>query len=165
MEAVAIVSGGSGGIGRELVRRLAGRRIAVVVVYLDDQQRAEAAVEEVVATRGTAVAVRADLADELDVERLFTEAAALFGAVDIVVHTMTQGAHALYQHAVRHLRRGGAVVSVCTGDAIAPSLAEQLRERDITINGVPAGLEAPGPLHDLGELLALLDRWRDRLDV
>ena len=64
----------------------AGRGCAVVVVYLDDQRGAEAAVDEIVGTNGTAIAVRADITDELDVERLFSETIAAFGGVDVIVH-------------------------------------------------------------------------------
>jgi NAD(P)-dependent dehydrogenase (short-subunit alcohol dehydrogenase family) len=85
--AVAIVTGGSRGAGREIARTLASRGYAVVVVYLRDQGAAEAAVEEILAADGTALAVRADLTDELDVERLFAETVAAFGRVDVVVLT------------------------------------------------------------------------------
>jgi 3-oxoacyl-[acyl-carrier protein] reductase len=118
--AVAIVTGGSSEIGRDVVRTLASRGYAIVVVYLDDQGRAEATVEEILATTGTAVAVRADLTDDLDVERLFTESIEVFGGVDVVVHTTTGSASVLYRHAARHLRDGAAVVSVTTAlDLIA----------------------------------------------
>lgn len=83
-DAVALVTGGSCGAGREIARKLASRGYAVVVAYLRDQGEAEAAVEQILAAGGTAVAVRADVADELDVERLFTETAAAFGGVDFV---------------------------------------------------------------------------------
>jgi len=162
--AVAIVSGGCCGAGREVARRLAAASYWVVVVYLEDQGGAEAAVEEIVAAGGTAVAVRADLTDELDVERLFTETVAAFGGVDAFVHTTTRAAPALYQHAARRLRRGGAIVSAFATDGITPQVAERLRERDVTVNGVPPGLEPPGGAHDAGELLALLERWRRRPD-
>jgi 3-oxoacyl-[acyl-carrier protein] reductase len=159
---VAIVTGGSSAIGRDVVRRLASRSYAIVVVYLDEQSRAEAAVEEILAVRGTAVAVRADLTDDLDVERLFTETIAAFGGVDAVVHTTGRGASVLYRHAARHLRRGSAIVSVSTAEQITPALAQQLRERDVTVNGVPPGLEPPGADHDIADLIAFLDRWRHR---
>ena len=84
---VAIVTGGSCQAARGIARRLARRGYAVVVVYLRDQAQAEAAVEEIVAADGTALAVRADVTDELDVERLFEETTAAFGRVDVVVHT------------------------------------------------------------------------------
>ena len=69
-DAVAIVTGGSCGPGREVARALARRGYAVVVVYLRDQAEAEAAVDEILAADGTAVAVRADVTDELDVHLL-----------------------------------------------------------------------------------------------
>ena len=85
---VAIVTGGSRGVGRATVRALAARGYAVVVNHLHDQPGAESLVEEVLASNGAAVAVRADVADELDVERLFGETDAAFNAVDAVVHTV-----------------------------------------------------------------------------
>jgi 3-oxoacyl-[acyl-carrier protein] reductase len=84
-DAVAIVTGGSFGVGREIAHHLASRGYAVVVVYLRNQAEAEAAVEEILAANGTALAIRADVTDELDVERLFDEAKAAFGGVDVVV--------------------------------------------------------------------------------
>ena len=48
--------------------------------------------------------MRADLADDLDVQRLFAESIAAFGGVDVVVHTTTDSAALLYQHAARHVR-------------------------------------------------------------
>ena len=85
---VAIVTGGSRGVGRATVSTLAARGYAVVVNYLHDQPGAESLVEEVLASNGAAVAVRADVADELDVERLFGETISAFNAVDAVVHTV-----------------------------------------------------------------------------
>jgi 3-oxoacyl-[acyl-carrier protein] reductase len=100
---VAIVTGGSQAVGRDVVRALAGRGFAVVVVYLDDQRAAEATVEEVLAGGGTAVAVRADLSDDLDVERLFTESVAVFGGVDVVAYTVP-GTSSLDELVARRLR-------------------------------------------------------------
>ena len=83
---VAIVTGGSRGVGRAAIGRLAAGGYAVVVNYLHDQRAAEAAVEAVLAGNGNAVAVRADIADDLDVDRLFAETIAAFGGIDVVVH-------------------------------------------------------------------------------
>ena len=76
---VAIVTGGSRGVGQATIRRLAASGYAVVVDYLHDQRAAESTVEAILADNGDAVAVRADVADDLDVERLFAETAAAFG--------------------------------------------------------------------------------------
>jgi 3-oxoacyl-[acyl-carrier protein] reductase len=85
--AVAIVTGAAHGIGLDVARTLAAHGYAVVVVYLRDQAEAESAVEEILAANGTALAVRADVNDELDMERVFDETVAAFGGVDVVVHT------------------------------------------------------------------------------
>jgi 3-oxoacyl-[acyl-carrier protein] reductase len=158
--AVAIVTGGSCGIGREMARKLASRGYAVVVVYVRDQAEAEAAVEEILAANGTALAVRADVTDELDVERLFDETTAVFGGVDVVVHTAVRGTSVVNQQAARHLRHGGAIVNVSSSEAIAPAIADELGARDITVNGLAPGLEPPGADHDVADLVALLERWR-----
>jgi 3-oxoacyl-[acyl-carrier protein] reductase len=157
---VAVVTGGSCWAGRDMAQALASRGYAVVVVYLRDQGEAEAAVEEILATNGTALAVRADITDKLDVQRLFNETKASFGSVDVVVHTAMRGASVVNQEAARQLRRGGAIVSVSSSDAIASDLAHNLCARDITVNGLTPGLECPGTDHDVGDLIALLDRWR-----
>jgi 3-oxoacyl-[acyl-carrier protein] reductase len=133
IDPVAIVTGGSRGIGRELARELASRGYAVVVVYLRDQGEAETAVEEILAANGTALAVRADVTDGLDVERLFTETAAAFGGVDVVVHAALRGSSVVDRQAADRLRPGGLIVNA---------------------------LEPPGTHHDVAELLAFLDRWR-----
>jgi hypothetical protein len=93
---------------------------------------------------------------------VFTDTIAVFAGVDVVVHITVCGASVLYQHAARHLRRGSAIVSVSTAEQITPALAQRLRERDITVNGVPPGLEPPGADHDVADLIGFLDQWRHR---
>jgi 3-oxoacyl-[acyl-carrier protein] reductase len=83
---VAVVTGGSGGIGREVAARLAAAGTSVVVNYAGNAERAKEVVEEITAAGGTAAAIGADVADEQAVVRLFEEAERLFGGVDVVVH-------------------------------------------------------------------------------
>jgi 3-oxoacyl-[acyl-carrier protein] reductase len=106
---VAIVTGGSWDARRELAAELARRGYTVVVGYLRDQRAAEAVVEAILAAGGTALAVRADITDELDVERLFGETAAAFGRIDVVVHADRRGAGVVYAQAARD---GGAIVGI-----------------------------------------------------
>ena len=134
---VAIVTSGSAGAGREVARGLAAWGWAIAVVYLEDQSRAEATTAEILAAEGTAVTVRADLADELDVARLFAESIAAFGGVDVVVHTTTEPTPLLYHHAARHVRAGGAIVSVSAAEPFAPGMSRHLRERGITVGTAP----------------------------
>jgi 3-oxoacyl-[acyl-carrier protein] reductase len=133
---VAIVTGGSRGIGRETIRLLARLGYGVAVNYVHDQQQAEATVEAVLRDRGTAVTIRADVGDVLDVERLFTQTIETFGGVDAVIHavrgqltrapltelalgqfdemcsTKIRAAFTVNQAAARLLRNGGAIVNV-----------------------------------------------------
>jgi 3-oxoacyl-[acyl-carrier protein] reductase len=85
---VAIVTGGSRGMGRETIQRLASLGYAVVVNYVHDQRTAESTVDAILEERGAAVAIRADVSDVLDVERLFGQTIETFGAVDAVVHAV-----------------------------------------------------------------------------
>jgi 3-oxoacyl-[acyl-carrier protein] reductase len=142
---VAIVTGGSRGIGRETIRRLATRGYAVVVNYAHDQRAAESTVEAVLAGNGAAVAIRADVTDDLDVERLFSATIEAFGGIDVVVHAVQPwlGApampaadvapfHALgsttlratflvSRQAARQLRDGGAIVNL-SGSSVSAVL-------------------------------------------
>ena len=145
---VAIVTGGSRSIGRAVARTLASGDYAVVINYLNSQAAADAAVEEILAANGTAVAVRAETADELDVERLFGETIAAFGGVDIVVHAAARmilgtvagcdlqtfdalqrvnarGTFVVNRQASFQLRDGGAIVnfSSCALGPVLPSHA------------------------------------------
>jgi 3-oxoacyl-[acyl-carrier protein] reductase len=110
MDRVAIVTGGSRGIGRAVGRSLARRGYAVVVGYAHDRSDADAAVDEILAAGGCAVAIRADVTDALDVERLFGEAVEAFGAVDLVVHAAPADRALLEAEAARYLPGAGAVV-------------------------------------------------------
>jgi 3-oxoacyl-[acyl-carrier protein] reductase len=141
---VAIVTGGSRGIGRAVVGVLARRGYAVVVDYLHDPRSAESTVEAILAGNGLAVAVRADVADDLDVERLFAEAIEAFGAVDVVVHAVrgragatsvadsdlvefealcrinTRGTFLVNREAARRLRDGGSIVNLTSSTVDSP---------------------------------------------
>ena len=79
----AVVTGGSRGIGRAIVRRLAGDGARVVFSYREDQAAAESLVGEVAGCGGTAVAVRADNADLASLDALFAPVA---DGLDILVN-------------------------------------------------------------------------------
>jgi 3-oxoacyl-[acyl-carrier protein] reductase len=133
---VAVVTGGSRGAGRATICRLAASGYAVVVNYFHDQRAAESTVEAILADNGDAMAVRADIADDLDVQRLFAETIAAFGGIDVVVHAADRRITAsgvskvdldefdalvrinmratfvVNREAARHLRNHGAIVNL-----------------------------------------------------
>jgi NAD(P)-dependent dehydrogenase (short-subunit alcohol dehydrogenase family) len=160
-EAIAIVTGASEEGGGDVARRLARRDFAIVGVYLADQRGAEATVEAVFAAGSTGVAVRADVTDDLDVARLFDETEAAFGAADVVVHATPADGAVLFEHAAGRLARGGAIAAVVPA-AMSPALARRLRDRDIAVNPVLAGLGAgdgrAGPA--VPDAVVFLERWR-----
>jgi len=82
----AIVTGASGGIGRAVARRLSRDGFSVVVSYAGNAAKAEEAVAEITAAGGRGIAVRADVANATDVDRLFKEAVDTFGTIDVVVN-------------------------------------------------------------------------------
>jgi 3-oxoacyl-[acyl-carrier protein] reductase len=83
---VAIVTGASKGIGASIATHLAEAGAAVVVNYASSKAGADRVVAEIESGGGRAVAVRGDVAQAADVERLFSEAMTTFGRLDIVVN-------------------------------------------------------------------------------
>jgi 3-oxoacyl-[acyl-carrier protein] reductase len=60
---VAFVTGGSRGIGAAIARRLGKDGAAVVITYVNGQEKADTVVSEIVANGGKALALRADNRD------------------------------------------------------------------------------------------------------
>ena len=83
---VALVTGGSKGIGAGIARRLAAEGASVVVNFSRSKAEAEAVVSEVVKGGGKAVAVQADVSKPEEIDRMFAEAKAAFGVVDVLVN-------------------------------------------------------------------------------
>ena len=82
---VAVVTGGSSGIGEGMAAALAGAGARVVLVARDAGRLGSAA-DGLRACGGQAAWVSADLADRAELERAADEAAAVFGPPDIVVN-------------------------------------------------------------------------------
>ena len=130
---VAVVTGGSRGIGAAVAARLAEEGAAVVVGYRGNQQAAEELVAALAASGGRALAMRADVADPEQTKALMARAAAEFGQLDVLascagtehfdalenitpadfdhVFTVnTRGQLFAVQHAAAHMRAGGRIV-------------------------------------------------------
>ena len=83
--AVAIVTGGSRGIGRACARILASRGLAVVVNYVSDEKAANNLVSEIAAAGGHAIAVKGDVGVEADVLAIFKAADSL-GRLSVLIN-------------------------------------------------------------------------------
>ncbi|GAA5086778.1 3-oxoacyl-[acyl-carrier protein] reductase [Thermocatellispora tengchongensis] len=134
---VALVTGGSGGIGGAVVKRLAGDGIAVGVHYAGNKARADETVAAVTAAGGRAIAVGGDVADEHAMAEAFDAVEREFGGIDVVVNTAgimllspiatldlddldrmhrtnIRGTFVISQQAARRVRAGGAIVNFST---------------------------------------------------
>ncbi|RYG86796.1 glucose 1-dehydrogenase [bacterium] len=82
---VALVTGGSSGIGEGIARHLAAAGARGVLTYGRHDEEAKESVREIEAAGGEALAVSADVSDEASVLALFDAAREAYGTVDIVV--------------------------------------------------------------------------------
>ncbi|OBF02087.1 SDR family NAD(P)-dependent oxidoreductase [Mycobacterium sp. 852002-10029_SCH5224772] len=85
---VAVVAGGSRGIGGATSRLLASRGMRVVVNYRTSDADAKAVVEAIHSAGGEAMAVRADVSKPDEVDRLMQTVTAEWGTVDVLVNTV-----------------------------------------------------------------------------
>ena len=131
----ALVTGGTGGMGRVIAARLAAGGFDVVVAYTGDVDLADSTVSEIKARGGRGAAFAADIADEQAVSALFDAVEDRFGHVDVVVHTAginhpvtltdldltdfdaihrvnVRGTFVVNQQAARRVRSGGSIVNV-----------------------------------------------------
>ncbi|MDP6526166.1 MAG: SDR family oxidoreductase [Kiritimatiellia bacterium] len=84
-ERLALVTGGSGGIGSAICESLAASGIYVLVGYAHNSERAEEVTKRIRENGGNAAAVRIDLSDEKAIARGAELIAGQYGAVDTVV--------------------------------------------------------------------------------
>jgi 3-oxoacyl-[acyl-carrier protein] reductase len=84
---VAIVTGGSGGIGRVAAERLAADGMTVVVAYPGNPDRAAEVVAVIETSGGVASAIAADVADEAAVASLFDQVERWYGGIDVDIET------------------------------------------------------------------------------
>lgn len=83
---VAVVTGASKGIGASIAKHLAAEGATVVVNYSSSKEDADRVVAEIVRSGGKALAVQANVAQLIDIQKLFAETLKAFGKVDILIN-------------------------------------------------------------------------------
>jgi glucose 1-dehydrogenase len=82
----ALVTGASSGIGLAIARSLGEAGADVVINYVAGEDQAEALVEAIRASGFRAIALRADVSDEVQVQEMFKKTIEEFGTIDILVN-------------------------------------------------------------------------------
>jgi 3-oxoacyl-[acyl-carrier protein] reductase len=83
---VALVTGGSRGIGAAIAKRLAADGASVAITYAKDANAASAVVKAIERDGGNAIAIMADAADTEAVKAAVEKAVAAFGRLDVLVN-------------------------------------------------------------------------------
>jgi 3-oxoacyl-[acyl-carrier protein] reductase len=143
MGKIAIVTGGSGGIGSVICERLSAEGAAVVVHYSGHEDTAKQVVQNIESHNGKAIAVQADLSQSKQVISLFDRTEQQFGAPDILVNLAgvrsigaiadmdddafdkmfdlnTKGAFFCMREAARRLNNNGRIVNISSGLVVRP---------------------------------------------
>src|SRR5262245_46445719 len=141
---VALVTGGSRGIGAAIARRLARDGAHVAISYSASADRAEALVKELKDLGARAAAFQADQADPIQVEALVNNAARHFGKLDILVNN------------------AGVLVVGQVGSPDSDIAAVE-RQFAINVGGVAAAVRAAVPLiSDHGRIISIGSGAADR---
>jgi len=132
---VALVTGGSRGIGAAIAMRLAQDGAAVAITYANAQQKADEVVDAIDAAGGRALAIRADSADAAAVKSAVAETVRRLGRLDVLVNNAgiavvapldafslddfdrmvavnIRGVFAAIQEASRHMSTGGRIITI-----------------------------------------------------
>ncbi len=142
-EKVALITGGSRGIGAGIAKRLAADGAAVVITYAKDAKAASDVVKAIEQDGGKAVAIQADAADVEALRAAVEKTVATFGRLDVLVNNAgtanpktfeettleeidrlidinLRGTMVLTQAALKHMKDGGRIITIgsCVGERV-----------------------------------------------
>ena len=134
-EKVALVTGGSRGIGAAIAKRLAADGARVAITYAKDAKAASEVVKAIESDGGKAAAIQADAADVAAVKNAIEKTVATFGRLDVLVNNAgtaipktfeettleemdrvidinIRGALVATQAALKHMKSGGRIIMI-----------------------------------------------------
>jgi 3-oxoacyl-[acyl-carrier protein] reductase len=82
----AIITGASSGIGAATAKKLASLGASVAITYYSAEADAATLVKDITSNGGNAIAIKADITKNEDVQRLFSEVRKAFGTINILVN-------------------------------------------------------------------------------
>ena len=146
---VAIVTGGSRGIGRAIAGVLAARGAAVCINYANSAAQAEIAADEILAAGGRVIAIQADVADAAAVARMVASTEAELGPVSILVNNAGVSSPATLESydpvAMTRMRQVNVDGVIHTVRAVAPGMKERGYGRIVNIaSNAAIGTALPG---------------------
>src|SRR5438874_482031 len=132
---VALVTGGSRGIGAAIAKRLAADGATVAITYVKDASTAADVVKAIELDGGKAIAIQADAADVEAVKGAVEKTVATFGQLDVLVNNAgtaipkpfeeatleemnrvidinVRGVMVATQAALKHMKSGGRIISI-----------------------------------------------------
>jgi 3-oxoacyl-[acyl-carrier protein] reductase len=138
---VALVTGGSRGIGAAIAKRLAADGVSVAITYTKDADAASSVVKAIEQAGGKALAIKADAADAAAVQGAVEKTVATLGRLDVLVNNAgiaipkkfeettleeldrvidinVRGAFVATQAALKHMNNGGRIIMIgsCVGE-------------------------------------------------
>jgi len=134
---VALITGGTRGIGLAIAKKLAQQGYKLALIYSHNKMAAQSALQEIKTITSEVNIIQADVASPTDIKKAFRETEEAFGAIDVVINsagimllssiaelnledldkilqTNIRGTFVVNQQAAQRVRSGGAIINMST---------------------------------------------------